>query len=87
VGDGNFHVIFVIRTDDPEEVRLATALNERLVRRALAMGGTCTGEHGIGYGKMHFLEAEHPSALPAMRAVKRALDPKNIMNPGKIVRL
>ena len=87
VGDGNFHVIFVIRTEDAEEVRIATELNERLVRRALAMGGTCTGEHGIGYGKMHFLEAEHPSALPAMRAIKRALDPKNIMNPGKIVRL
>ncbi len=87
VGDGNFHVIFVIRTEDAEEVRIATELNERLVRRALAMGGTCTGEHGIGYGKMHWLEAEHPSALPAMRAIKRALDPKNIMNPGKIVRL
>ncbi len=87
VGDGNFHVIFVIKTDDAEEVRIATELNERLVRRALAMGGTCTGEHGIGYGKIHFLEAEHPSALPAMRAIKRALDPKNIMNPGKIVRL
>ena len=87
VGDGNFHVIFVIRTGDSEEVRIAGELNDRLVRRALAMGGTCTGEHGIGYGKMHFLEAEHPSALPVMRAVKRALDPKNIMNPGKIVRL
>ena len=87
VGDGNFHVIFVIKTEDEEEVRIATELNERLVRRALAMGGTCTGEHGIGYGKLHFLEAEHPSALPAMRAIKRALDPKNIMNPGKIVRL
>ena len=87
VGDGNFHVIFVIDTSDAEEVRIATELNERLVRRALAMGGTCTGEHGVGYGKMHFLEAEHPSALPAMRAIKRALDPKNIMNPGKIVRL
>lgn len=87
VGDGNFHVIFVIRTEDAEEVRIATELNDRLVRRALAMGGTCTGEHGIGYGKMHWLEAEHPSALPAMRAIKRALDPKNIMNPGKIVRL
>ena len=87
VGDGNFHVIFVIRTEDAEEVRIATDLNERLVRRALAMGGTCTGEHGIGYGKIHFLEAEHPSALPAMRAIKRALDPKNIMNPGKIIRL
>ncbi len=87
VGDGNFHVIFVIDTDNAEEVRIATELNERLVRRALAMGGTCTGEHGIGYGKMHFLEDEHPSALPAMRAIKRALDPRNIMNPGKIVRL
>ncbi len=87
VGDGNFHVIFVIDTDDAEEVRIATELNDRLVRRALAMGGTCTGEHGIGYGKMHFLEDEHPSALPVMRVVKRALDPKNIMNPGKIVRL
>ena len=87
VGDGNFHVIFVIRTEDAEEVRIATELNNRLVRRALAMGGTCTGEHGIGYGKIHWLEAEHPSALPAMRAIKRALDPKNIMNPGKIVRL
>ncbi len=87
VGDGNFHVIFVIRPDDAEEVRIATELNERMVHRALAMGGTCTGEHGVGHGKIHFLEAEHPSALPAMRAIKRALDPKNIMNPGKIVRL
>ena len=87
VGDGNFHVIFVIDTDDAEEVRIATELNERMVRRALAMGGTCTGEHGVGYGKIHFLEDEHPSALPVMRTLKRALDPKNIMNPGKIVRL
>ncbi|MCY3980572.1 MAG: FAD-binding protein [Alphaproteobacteria bacterium] len=87
VGDGNFHVIFVIDTNVAEEVRIATELNDRLVRRALAMGGTCTGEHGVGYGKMHFLEAEHPSALPFMRVIKRALDPKNIMNPGKIVRL
>ncbi len=87
VGDGNFHVIFVIDTNVAEEIRIATELNDRLVRRALAMGGTCTGEHGVGYGKMHFLEAEHSSALPFMRVIKHALDPKNIMNPGKIVRL
>ena len=87
VGDGNFHVIFVIDADNADEVRLATELNERMVLRAQAMGGTCTGEHGIGHGKMHFLEAEHPTALPAMRAIKRALDPRNIMNPGKVVRI
>ena len=87
VGDGNFHVIFVIDADNEDEVRLATELNERMVLRAQAMGGTCTGEHGIGHGKMHFLEAEHPTALPVMRAIKRALDPRNIMNPGKVVRI
>ena len=87
VGDGNFHVIFVIDADNEDEVRLATELNERMVLRAQAMGGTCTGEHGVGHGKMHFLEAEHPTALPAMRAIKRALDPRNIMNPGKVVRI
>ena len=87
VGDGNFHVIFVIDADNADEVRLATELNERMVLRAQAMGGTCTGEHGIGHGKMHFLEAEHPTALPAMRAIKRALDPRNIMNPGKVIRI
>jgi D-lactate dehydrogenase (cytochrome) len=87
VGDGNFHVIFVIDPDKPQERAEAEALNAALVARALSMDGTCTGEHGIGVGKMDCLEQELPDALDLMRAVKRALDPLDIMNPGKIVRL
>ena len=86
VGDGNFHLVFVIDPDNEDEMSRAVALNERMVMRAIAMGGTCTGEHGIGIGKQAFLEAEHPSALPVMRTIKRALDPGNIMNPGKILK-
>ena len=72
--------------DDAEEVARARAFTERLVERALLMDGTCTGEHGIGQGKMRFLEAEHgPAAIDAMRAIKLAFDPDGIMNPGKIV--
>ncbi len=86
VGDGNFHVLPLIDMADPAEVRAARAFVERLVERALAMEGTCTGEHGVGQGKMKYLEREHgPEALSAMRALKRAFDPGNIMNPGKIV--
>ena len=87
VGDGNFHLVLVIDPEDSEEMARAQALNDRLVARALQMGGTCTGEHGIGYGKMHLLEQEHPDLLPTMAAIKRALDPQNILNPGKIVKL
>ena len=87
VGDGNFHLVFVVDPDDPEEQKRAEAVNERMVMRALAMGGTCTGEHGIGYGKMDFLVAEHGEAVSVMRAIKQALDPDDIMNPGKIVRV
>ena len=88
VGDGNFHCAFLIGPDDPEgDLAQANALNDRLVARALAMDGTCTGEHGIGQGKMKFLEAEHGDALDVMRCLKRALDPDDIMNPGKIVAL
>ncbi len=87
VGDGNFHLVYVLDPDDPEEVKTAEALHERMVLRALAMGGTCTGEHGIGYGKLRFMEAEHGEAVGAMRAIKRALDPHNLMNPGKVVKI
>ena len=87
VGDGNFHLVYVIDADDPDEVKAADALHERMVLRALAMGGTCTGEHGVGYGKMRFLEAEHGEAVSLMRQVKKALDPHNLMNPGKVIRI
>jgi D-lactate dehydrogenase (cytochrome) len=87
VGDGNFHLTYVIDPGNPQEMESAQRLNERMVRRALAMGGTCTGEHGVGYGKIDFLEAEHGPALEAMRRLKRAFDPDNIMNPGKILRI
>ena len=85
VGDGNFHVAFVLDPDQPAQMEASIEINERLVMRALAMGGTCTGEHGVGIGKMKFLQAEHGEALSVMRAIKKALDPANIMNPGKIV--
>ena len=87
VGDGNFHVVLLVDPDQAEEIAEAERFNERLVMRALAMDGTCTGEHGIGHGKMDFLIAEHGEAVGVMRALKRALDPDNIMNPGKIVRV
>ncbi len=85
-GDGNFHLNYLIDPARQTDIDHAQRLNDRLVRRALAMGGTCTGEHGVGYGKMTFLELEHgPGALEVMRAIKRALDPDNRMNPGKMV--
>jgi D-lactate dehydrogenase (cytochrome) len=87
VGDGNFHLGFLINRDDPKELEEAERLNERLVMRALALDGTCTGEHGIGLGKQKFLIAEHGEAVSVMRQIKKALDPQNIMNPGKIFRL
>jgi len=88
VGDGNFHVQPLVDPDDPDEVARCMAFIERLVERALAMEGTCTGEHGVGQKKMKYLEAEHgPEALELMRTLKRAIDPDDIMNPGKIVAL
>ena len=87
VGDGNFYLGFLINRDDPKELAEAERLNDRLVMRALAMDGTCTGEHGIGLGKQKFLVAEHGEAVSVMREIKRALDPQNIMNPGKIFTL
>jgi D-lactate dehydrogenase (cytochrome) len=86
VGDGNFHLTLLVDTADPAEMKSAKILCERLVERALAMDGTCTGEHGVGQGKMKYLAGElGRPALDAMAAIKRALDPEGIMNPGKIV--
>ncbi len=87
VGDGNFHLIFVLDPAKPEEFAEAKRINARLVHRALEMGGTCTGEHGVGVGKMDYLAEEHGEALEVMKAIKRALDPANLMNPGKMVRV
>jgi D-lactate dehydrogenase (cytochrome) len=85
VGDGNFHFGYLIDPDKPEEREMAEALNHKLVERALRLEGTCTGEHGVGLHKMDFLLAETGAgAVAMMRAIKHALDPKNIMNPGKI---
>ena len=86
VGDGNFHLTLLVDMADAGEVKAAKGLCERLVERALAMDGTCTGEHGVGQGKMKYLAGElGEPALAAMAAIKRALDPDGIMNPGKIV--
>jgi D-lactate dehydrogenase (cytochrome) len=86
VGDGNFHLSLLVDMSDADEVRRAKLLVERLAELALAVDGTCTGEHGVGQGKMKYLPAEYgPAAIAAMAAIKRALDPQNIMNPGKIV--
>ncbi|MFB0952310.1 MAG: FAD-linked oxidase C-terminal domain-containing protein [Rhodospirillales bacterium] len=87
VGDGNFHLVLCVDPEDADEMVRAEDLNERMVMRALAMDGTCTGEHGVGFGKIGFLEAEHGEALSVMRDLKHALDPKNIMNPGKILKV
>jgi D-lactate dehydrogenase (cytochrome) len=88
VGDGNFHVLPLVDMENAEEVKAAKAFVSRLIERALAMEGTCTGEHGIGQGKMKYLEKELGSeTLNTMRLIKQALDPQNIMNPGKIVQI
>jgi D-lactate dehydrogenase (cytochrome) len=84
VGDGNFHTIPVFDAESPEEVAAVRAFVGRLVRRALAMDGTSTGEHGIGQGKLKFLEEELGAGVDVMRRIKRALDPLGILNPGKI---
>ncbi len=83
VGDGNFHVVLYCDRADPEEVKRVKGVYGRMIDRAIAMGGTCTGEHGIGAGKRDYLIKEHGPALAFMREIKKALDPKNIMNPGK----
>ncbi|TVO76784.1 FAD-binding oxidoreductase [Sedimenticola selenatireducens] len=87
VGDGNFHLAILPHPDHPEEIEEAEALNHRLVRRALAMDGTCSGEHGIGQGKIRFLEEQNPEGVVLMRQIKQAMDPHNLLNPGKVLRM
>ncbi len=85
VGDGNFHLVILVRPDSDADLEEAKTLNERLVNRALAMEGTCTGEHGIGSGKIKSLQKELGEAVDLMAALKRTFDPDNLMNPGKII--
>ncbi len=87
VGDGNFHVMVLVDMESAEEIAKVDAFNDRVVERALKMGGTCTGEHGVGTGKMKFLGKEHGTGVAVMVAIKKALDPDNLLNPGKIVAL
>jgi len=84
VGDGNFHVVFSMDPNSPSDLAEVKAINARLVRRALDMDGTCTGEHGIGLGKKDWLIEELGEAVDVMRAIKHALDPAGILNPEKI---
>jgi D-lactate dehydrogenase (cytochrome) len=84
-GDGNFHLIIMLDPDDRKEFDTITRISERLVERALRFGGTCSGEHGVGVGKLKYLPAEHGEALDVMRSIKRAIDPHNLMNPGKLI--
>jgi D-lactate dehydrogenase (cytochrome) len=86
VGDGNFHLAILPHPDRPQDIEEAEALNHRLVRRALAMDGTCSGEHGIGQGKILFLEEQNPEGVVLMRQIKQTLDPDNLLNPGKVLR-
>jgi len=87
VGDGNFHCVYAFNPEDEAELHEAKRLSERMANRAIAAGGTCTGEHGVGSGKMKYLEAEHGLALEVMRTIKRALDPDNRLNPDKMVKV
>lgn len=84
VGDGNFHVLLLVDTNNPTEIATAEDIIGRLAKRAIEMDGTCTGEHGIGQGKQKYMQQEHGNALVLMQAIKAALDPNNILNPGKI---
>jgi len=84
VGDGNFHTVILV-PPEPDGLARAWALDRKIVARALSLGGSCSGEHGVGIGKREFLEQEHgPEALAVMRSLKTALDPKGILNPGKM---
>ncbi|MDI3328925.1 MAG: FAD-linked oxidase C-terminal domain-containing protein [Alicyclobacillaceae bacterium] len=85
VGDGNYHAGFALDPDDPRDIERAEKVNAEIVRYALQRGGTCTGEHGVGLGKIKFLEEEHGRSVSLMRAIKRTLDPNGVLNPGKVL--
>ena len=87
VGDGNFHALVMMDMANPEEVEKALEFNERIVLNALERGGTCTGEHGVGIGKQKYQQQEHGAALEVMEKIKRALDPDNLLNPDKNVKM
>ncbi len=87
IGDGNFHSVVMCDPESAAEIAAGKAFVTRLAERAIAMGGTCTGEHGVGTGKLDLVEREHGAAVATMQAIKRALDPHDLMNPGKVVRL
>lgn len=87
VGDGNFHVLLMINMEDANEVKLAEAYHEKLVMHALDRGGTCTGEHGVGIGKQKYQQQEHGEAYIVMQQIKRTIDPNNILNPGKLIKI
>jgi D-lactate dehydrogenase (cytochrome) len=84
VGDGNFHTIIVYDPNIPEEKQASESINEQLILKAIEAGGTCTGEHGVGLGKMKYQEMEHGEAAAVMKSFKELLDPGNLLNPGKI---
>jgi D-lactate dehydrogenase (cytochrome) len=86
VGDGNFHLVIPVDEKRAADLDEADDINRRVVSRALEMGGTCTGEHGVGIGKLDYLDAEHGDAMSVMRALKEALDPRDLLNPGKVIR-
>ena len=85
VGDGNFHLVILLRPDEPDDLQAANALAETLNLMAIELGGTMTGEHGVGIGKKKYMQAEHGDAYALMGVIKKAVDPQNIMNPGKMV--
>lgn len=87
VGDGNFHALIMMNMEDPDEVARAQEFNGRIVEYALERGGTCTGEHGVGLGKQKYQQQEHGAALDVMEKIKRALDPNNLLNPGKNIKV
>lgn len=85
VGDGNFHAIFLVDPSDPDEMERAKRVNDRMIERVLSVGGTCTGEHGIGIGKLSTLRDQHGEGVAVMQAIKDSLDPEGLLNPGKVL--